>query len=224
MKCQKFRKYLASPLHGFALLEAALALGVFGIIAASRLALVRTQRVALTAEKTRKALENATQSLVAYARVYNRLPKPAETLDGVESKRPHLLVGLLPYRTLCLDESSVKDGHGRLLTYAVTPELTSLPTTSALDLLAPEDEPRGMAAIPNRNTLQIIDAKGQRVCPFVDPEADFCAFFVVSTASDEQLARALSLQVGSLLCSCPAPSPSFQIRWLSRNHLLSLIP
>lgn len=76
---------------------------------------------------TKENIEVVTASLAAYLACNNRLPRPDNFGDGLESKARGIIndyVGNVPYRALGISEKQAKDGNARPLVYAVEPNLT----------------------------------------------------------------------------------------------------
>lgn len=214
-------KFWRHNLQGFLLLEAVLALGVFGLLASGALSIIRVQLSAAQSAKTKQSLDAAFQALVAYAYTHERLPRPADSDSGFESDNESLLIGQLPYRTLCLDEKLAKNAQGRLLTYAVEIELTrKASSTEALEALDELEGNEKRTQTYIHPSLQIFDAQGHLVCPVGTPCDDACAFFLVSSLSDEELRKGVS-QSGSVV-QCFLGS-SCHVRWISRNRWMTRV-
>ncbi|MBA4117896.1 MAG: hypothetical protein C0514_03260 [Candidatus Puniceispirillum sp.] len=127
------------PEAGFSLLELSLVLAVMGVVAASGLSLM-TNRMAQAKERvTRDHQELLFKTLANYALSHNHLPCPSATLTGIARDScgsPHEATGYLPFQTLGISSKSAKDGWGRLMHYAVHPDMARTPDEGdALDQL-----------------------------------------------------------------------------------------
>lgn len=120
-------------LRGFILLELAIALAILGVLAGLSLPLLTA---ALTREKIVKTQEHQKQivhALAAYVLVNHRLPCPADpAANGPDvglmrmrcDRKASDAEGIVPFRSLGIEESMAKDGFNHWITYAVTPGLT----------------------------------------------------------------------------------------------------
>lgn len=111
----------------FVLLEVAIALSVLGIVAYMSMPLLgkiqQWQQIRITNAHQEKIIE----SLAGYVLLNKRLPCPALTSGGEAQAvcTNDTKVGLVPYKTLGIDEKTAKDGNYHWMTYAVQPNLAS---------------------------------------------------------------------------------------------------
>lgn len=91
---------LAAPQRGFSLVESAIALLVFGLMATLLLAYWKNTGQQQTAMVERDLLGRAETALVSYVQAQYRLPCPATSDDGLEACAGSANVGRLPWRTL----------------------------------------------------------------------------------------------------------------------------
>ncbi len=117
---------------GFSLMEMALALIVCGLMSSVVFPLLKQWQITQVIHRTKQNQENVLYALSAFLGAKGRLPCPAEdSTSGQERARcqkPSTAQGAIPFMTLGLPESVVRDGQNRLLTYVVHPELTVSPT------------------------------------------------------------------------------------------------
>lgn len=119
--------------RGFSLLELAIVLIVFGLLAGSMLGNLSGQRRHSEEQRTQRQLELAQEALYGFAITHGRLPCPANpTLDSdapdagnEDCNREH---GVLPWRALGLGET---DPWGQRLSYFVRQTFTTPPASGA---------------------------------------------------------------------------------------------
>jgi len=158
------------PEAGFSLLELSLVLAVMGVVAASGLSLM-TNRMAQAKERvTLDHQELLFKTLANYALSHNHLPCPSATLTGIAREScgsPHEATGYLPFQTLGISSKSAQDGWGRLMHYAVHPDMARTPDEGdALDqlevLCAQKDtrfsisNPNGAVPTETRNPVAVV--------------------------------------------------------------------
>ncbi len=101
---------------GLTLLEMAVALIIIGLLAAVGAYTTPWINEELQRERTRKALDEASEALVAFARTHHRLPCPDGDSDGEEDCGT--ASGTLPHLDLLLDAPVLDQAH-RPVVYAV---------------------------------------------------------------------------------------------------------
>lgn len=126
--------------RGFTLIEIAIALIVFAVLAGAAIAALRTQMIYSRVAQTREQLREAREALASYAVAEQALPCPAEDRNGIAnttSSCASKYKGFLPWQTLGLAST---DAWGNPLRYAVSSGFVSsatltFATTGSLDVL-----------------------------------------------------------------------------------------
>ena len=121
------------PQRGFSLIELAIVMIVFGLLAGGMLGNVSGQRRHGEEQRAQRQLELSLETLYGFAINQGRLPCPAPpALDSGSSTAGHedcsLAHGVLPWRTLGLRET---DPWGQRLSYYVRPTYTTAPAVGA---------------------------------------------------------------------------------------------
>lgn len=113
---------LMQKIAGFSLIETAIALLIFGIIASLALPLLTTSQ-SLQRQKITEANQNNLFSVLgAYVLAKGHLPSPSlPSLAGKSNFQKN--IGIIPYVELGIPESFAKDGYGNWFTYAINPAL-----------------------------------------------------------------------------------------------------
>lgn len=173
---------------GFALLELAIALAVFGIMMSIGLSFLTLSMEKQRVKTTLDHQHNLIQSIANFVLHYDRLPCPADPTEtesqlGLESFKNGTVCkrikGLVPFRTLGLPKAMAKDGYQNWMTYAID-EGTNL---SSQEILFPS-----FCWKKAHHRLFIIDEKGCSVmspppleassnCPFLH---DWIAVILIS--------------------------------------------
>jgi prepilin-type N-terminal cleavage/methylation domain-containing protein len=120
-------RLLVKSQYGFSLVEVAVVLVVIGVLSAGAIRLLVVQRAQADIQATRTALEDAKESLFAYAQVNRGLPCAAPDGDGnaaISCTTTAGIRGLLPWRTLGLSPTQGTDANGLPLHYVVTQAFT----------------------------------------------------------------------------------------------------
>jgi hypothetical protein len=105
----------------------AIVISIIGLISGFFITKIKIANKIMKAKVTKENIEIVTASLAAYLTCSNRLPRPANGGDGLESTAGGLInnyVGNVPFKTIGIPEKQAKDGNGRPLVYAVEPDLT----------------------------------------------------------------------------------------------------
>lgn len=120
--------YIKRTVKAFSLLEMALVLSIMGIISAYAIPALLHARSAARWKETDAKLEAITYALAGYAQLNKRLPYPANpeaNTSNMGMESPEHTVGLIPYRTLGIQQSDAKDGFQHWISYSVEAGLTS---------------------------------------------------------------------------------------------------
>lgn len=128
---------LKRRISAFSLLEMALVLSILGVISAYAIPALLKARVTARWRETDDKLESVTYALAGYAQTQQRLPSPANptavgTDAGIEQK--DLLTGIIPYRTLGIQESDAKDGFRHWISYTVSQDLIAEPQSEPMEI------------------------------------------------------------------------------------------
>lgn len=117
--------------RGFTLLEMAIVLAIVGLLIGMAVPLLGQMMTSTRSKATRSHLETIEQALVIYVRNTGRLPCPgdpsASTL-GDESNNCNSSKkadGIVPFRTLGLQQTVAEDGYGHYFTYHVATSFAS---------------------------------------------------------------------------------------------------
>lgn len=148
MKLIYLRTYLHKIYPAFSLIEMGIVLIILGCILSISLPFLNQSFVQKRTESTRQAFETIALSLGIFLANHKRLPCPATPQDpsqedfGREDPTRCTMPGFVPYKTLGLSPSSIKDGAQRYITYHVQPEFCEAPlvfeiTESLLNPLLP---------------------------------------------------------------------------------------
>lgn len=128
LKSQK----LSQGAPGYSLIEMALVLTILGIVGSLSLPLFTQHLRHKRQEETLKRHENILRSLAAYVMREGRLPyaanpgAPSPSFGTEETDRQKVSgrgIGLVPFKTLEIDESMVKDPYGHYISYGVDTHL-----------------------------------------------------------------------------------------------------
>lgn len=202
-------------LKGFLLIEVAITLCALGILTSMVVPLVQTVATRTRRAQTQRASKLALRALAIYVETHGWLPYAAnpETGDSV----PGLFVGILPYRTLCLDRQHTLDGRGRPLVYVVCPNLTQAPPRNPLHLV--QGSSPTFMTVSRDDSLNVFDGNGVPVLPPIE-DKDFCAVVVMSSEFSKN-GGAIRESENGIEVILPSHSAALG-RWVSRNNLLSV--
>ena len=138
--------------QGFTLFELAVVLLVVTLLLGSILVPLRAQVQQRNIAETQRILEETRDSLIGYAMIHGRLPRPAASAtDGVERDTPCTrdadCTGFVPWATL---GTSQVDAWGKILRYS---RVANLPTNHTVDgMLMASHEMRKRFLIAIKNT------------------------------------------------------------------------
>ncbi len=110
---------------GSILLEIAVGISVLAITSGFIIRKTMTANRYMREQLTKSNIETITISLASFVANNKRLPRPAETTDGIESNSSNIKFGYIPYKTLGISSTNAKDGNFQPLVYIVEPALTA---------------------------------------------------------------------------------------------------
>eukprot|EP01035_Chromulina_nebulosa_P029219 gene29219-38706_t len=174
------------------LIEMALVLSIIGIISAYAIPALLQARTSAKYRETETKLESVIYALAGFIQVHHRLPSPANPAakgqdSGIEQR--DLTTGILPYRTLGIQENDAKDGFRHWISYSASLDATadstnksrSFEETQKIGLNSyTQDASNSFCYIrPHHIRLDVRNAQGQPMLAtgFFD---DFIAFVLVS--------------------------------------------
>jgi len=246
------RQLLKRRIPAFSLLEMALVLSIIGIISAYAIpALLQTRAMARRVETDAK-LASVIYALAGYAQIHKRLPSPADpaaTGETVGLEQRDLTTGILPYRTLGMQESDVKDGFRHWISYSAPYEITANPVSTSRPTSMGGD-PRGGRALPSSaahnegnpicrirphgSRLDVCNAHGQSMVS-LEHFDDFIAFVLVSHGPSGagsfddagQRKQAIGDKLKNFGTTPFVDRPitkeyDDRVRWVSRNNLMAM--
>ncbi len=237
---------LKRRLAAFSLLEMALVLSIMGVISAYAIQALLQARAATGWRETDTKLESAIYALAGFVQVHQRLPSPADpaSKDNPGGEDRSRTIGILPYRTLGIQESDAQDGFRHWISYSASQDLTAdaqnaprkpvtahrgLPGSNSQDSSNPICHVR-----PHSSRLDVRNAQGQSMLAtgFFD---DLIAFVLVShgpsgagsfdDAGQRRPATGDKLQnlgVTPFLDRAITQEYDDRVRWVSRNNLMAM--
>ncbi len=116
--------YRKNTKKGSILLEIAVGISVLAIISGF---IVRKSMVAnklMREQQTKSNINTIVISIASFVANNQRLPRPSETNDGIESSSLNLKYGYIPYKSLGISETIAKDGDKKPFVYMIEPELS----------------------------------------------------------------------------------------------------
>ena len=136
---------------GFTLIELAIVILAISILMVSGLQVIRPIMERADIDETREKMDVIVGALASYAQRHNRLPCPSDPDDTPPGGSPPFgaergsggaganmgsctggnVEGIVPFRTLGLDQDMVVDGWGRFISYRVSPTFTKDPNNAA---------------------------------------------------------------------------------------------
>ena len=122
---------ILKSLNGFTLIEMALVLLVITVLLGGLLVPLGTQMDQRNVTATQKRLDEIKESLIGYALINGRLPRPATSFaDGTERTSwcttEATCTGFIPWATLAMPKL---DSWGKIFRYSVTPDFANGPIT-----------------------------------------------------------------------------------------------
>jgi len=129
IKYKKAKQLLSLRLEAFSLLELSIVLLIMGVMISVSLPFFTSQYESEKNKKTDETLKQLAHTLAHHVLLYGRLPCAADPAAkgenmGQEVAQPCNLQGIIPYKTLGISPSLIRDGEGHFITYAVDPTFT----------------------------------------------------------------------------------------------------
>jgi prepilin-type N-terminal cleavage/methylation domain-containing protein len=239
------KRIFRRTVRAFSLLEMALVLSIIGIISAYAIPVLLQTRIAARWKETDAKLEALTYALAGYAQLHKRLPcaaNPAADSINAGIEREGSMVGVIPYRTLGIQESDAKDGFHHWISYSAAPDLTNKQSSQNPNMrrIAPtpflQDEGNRFCTITP--TLAQLSMKNEQGIPMLEvgQQVDMIAFVLVSHGPsgggsfDEKGQRRPTVDAtkhantnGITFIERPISKEcDDRIRWVSRNNLMAI--
>ncbi len=178
-------------LSAFSLIEMALVLSIIGILSAYAIPALLNARIKARYSETEAKLDVIIQALAGYASVNKHLPfaaDPSQTEELAGIAQPNRSTGIIPYKTLGIQEFEAKDGFRHWISYSVSPVLATEPDRHSppnlpqknqqINLQNSPDENSLCHVRPNNLRLEVKYKNGQNV--LASTYLDFIAFVLVS--------------------------------------------
>lgn len=109
---------------GSILLEIAVGISVLAIVSGFIARRIITANKCVREQVTKSNIDTVIISIASFVANNRRLPRPAETNNGIESDYSNIKFGYIPYKTLGISSTIAKDGNKKDFVYIVEPELT----------------------------------------------------------------------------------------------------
>lgn len=225
----------------------ALVLSIIGIISAYAIPVLLQTRVVARWKETDAKIEALSYALAGYVQLNKRLPYPANPAasgvqEGIQVDR--LITGIIPYRTLGLQESDAKDGFHHWISYSAAPALTSdIPdqypnrrAVSASSLQGADNQfclrppLSAQLSVKNQQGISMFDSRQS-----IESSVDMIAFVLVSHGPSGGGAFCESGQRRTAVGDKQANTNGInfidrpickefddRIRWVSRNNLMTM--
>jgi type II secretory pathway pseudopilin PulG len=237
---------LKRRIAAFSLLEMPLVLSIIGVISAYTIPALLQNRATAGRLQTDSKLESVIYALAGYVQAHQRLPgpaNPAATGAEVGIEQRDLSTGILPYRTLGIQESDAKDGFRHWISYSASQDLTADNTHMqrfsgmgrrpiASDMQ--DDTNRFCHVRPHLVRLDVRNAQGQSLLATGHFD-DFIAFVLVShgpsgagsfdDVGQRRLATGDKLQnfgATPFIDRSITKEYDDRVRWVSRNNLMAM--
>ncbi len=160
------RKPLKPPATGFSLVEMAVVLVIFALLAGGMMVSLSTQQEIQRLSEARRQLADIREALIGYAVANGRLPPPATPTvasgaAGAGEMVEGLTMGVLPWATLGLPET---DPWGQRFTYRVRPEFADPVASATVPSCSPDATPpaptQASFALCSKGNITVTDGAG----------------------------------------------------------------
>jgi len=158
--------------RGFSLVEMAIVLIIFTLLASGLMTTLSAQQEIQRLNEVRRQLADIREALLAYAAVNGKLPSPAQpgiasgaanagvSDDSLVTGAKPTGMGVLPWVTLGLPET---DPWGQRFTYRVTPEFTKAPGTSTTTCASNPAPTQAGFALCSQGNIQVKDRNATNI-------------------------------------------------------------
>ncbi len=116
--------YRTNSKKGSILLEIAVGISILTIISGFIVRKSIAANKLIREQQTKSNINTIVISIASFVANNQRLPRPSETIDGIESNSPNLKHGYIPYRSLGISETIAKDGAKKPFIYMIEPKLS----------------------------------------------------------------------------------------------------
>ncbi len=115
--------YRKSSKKGSILLEIAIGISILAIISGFVIRRTIVANRYMREQQTKSNIDTIVISIASFVANNQRLPRPSETNDGIESNSTNLRYGYIPYKTLGISFNTAKDGDKKPFVYMIEPML-----------------------------------------------------------------------------------------------------
>ena len=116
--------YRKNSKKGSILLEIAVGISILAIISGFIVRKSMAANKLIREQQTKSNINTVVISIASFVANNQRLPRPSETNDGIESNSSNLKYGYIPYKSLGISEIAAKDGDKKPLVYMIEPKLS----------------------------------------------------------------------------------------------------
>ena len=117
------RFYRKNSKKGSILLEIAVGISILAIISGFIARKSMAANKFMREQQTKSNMNTIVISIASFVANNQRLPRPSETNDGIESNSINLKYGYIPYKTLGISSNTAKDGDMKPFVYMIEPIL-----------------------------------------------------------------------------------------------------
>lgn len=204
--------------QGFSLLELAIVLSIFGIIAGMSAPLLYHRSVASKIEISKNHHEQIMIALASFVLRYSRLPCPClspqdEGIAPLTCDHVSGAYGLVPYATLGLPSSLGLDGFKTPIRYAVDPSLGGSINTRRSQMM--RFDIKENYCVPKGNALHVQDAAGKSI----KLGADFFIAVILESGEDTAVKTENQILFRTILLS--GENKKHILSWVTRDHLIA---
>lgn len=121
--------YRKNSKKGSILLEIAVGISILAIISGFIIRKSMVTNKLMREQQTKSNINTVVIAIASFVANNQRLPRPSETNDGIESNSSNLRYGYVPYKSLGISETTAKDGNKKPLVYMIEPELSKKHST-----------------------------------------------------------------------------------------------